>query len=64
MTQITQEKLFTPAEIAEKLGMTRENVYRMIKAGELHAIKLSPRRVRIPERSLEELLMERYSKEA
>jgi len=52
-------------EVAEMLGMSKGGVYRLIREGRLHAIKISPsaqsdmpapRRMRVPKAALDEFL--------
>jgi excisionase family DNA binding protein len=52
MTQLTQNKfaprLLTTREAAERLRVSHDTITRMIKRGELPAIRISQRIVRIP----------------
>jgi excisionase family DNA binding protein len=46
------EKHYTVVEASALLSIHPDNVYKMITAGEMHAVKFGPRRIRIPESSL------------
>ncbi len=48
------EKLYSVREVADLLSIHSDNVYNMIKRGEMYAIRLGPRRTRIPESALRE----------
>jgi excisionase family DNA binding protein len=41
-------RYLTPAEVADELRISPDTVYRLIAAGELAAIRVSPRILRIP----------------
>lgn len=53
------EKFFTPAEIAEKLGVHNVTIWRKIRSGELKAIAISKRDYRIAESDFAEYLTKR-----
>jgi excisionase family DNA binding protein len=47
------EKLFTPGDVAEHLGLCTRSIYDAIKAGDIKAVKLLGRRhLRIPQSEL------------
>lgn len=46
------ERHYTVQEAASLVCIHPDHVYKMIKAGEMHAVKFGPRRTRIPESSL------------
>jgi excisionase family DNA binding protein len=46
------EKHYTVQQVAGLLSIHRDNVYKMINAGDMGAVKFGPRRVRVPESSL------------
>ena len=49
-------KLLKPAEVCERLSVSPETMHRLIKRGELKAVKLGPRSTRIYADSVENLL--------
>jgi len=49
-------KLLTPQQVAKRLGVCRESVWRYIRKGKLKAIKLTPRNFRIDEKDLNQFL--------
>lgn len=53
------EKLYTPAEVAQYIGVTRETVYSMISRGQLDAFRFGRSR-RISEQQLKESMSRRY----
>ncbi len=46
---IQAQRLLTVGEVADKLHMTPDGVYKLIQRGKLEAVKLSERKTRIPE---------------
>ncbi len=48
-------EFFTPAEVAARLKVTRQAVYKWIEQGKLEAVRIE-RAVRIPRDSLEKLI--------
>jgi excisionase family DNA binding protein len=50
-----EQRLLTPKEVADRLRVSHDTVSRMIKRGELPAIRLSQRIVRIPVPAVERL---------
>ena len=51
------QKVYTPKQVAENLGCSLENVYRMIKYGQLKAFRISGRRnYRVTEDSLNDFI--------
>jgi excisionase family DNA binding protein len=42
-----ENQLYTPQQVALRLGLTRKTVYRMIASGRIHAIKFSRKAIRI-----------------
>lgn len=57
--RIDMEKLYTPAEVANYIGVTRETVYSMISRGQLDAFRFGRSR-RISEQQLKESMSRRY----
>jgi excisionase family DNA binding protein len=53
------EKHYTVQDVASLLSIHPDNVYKMIKDGEMRAVKFGPRRTRIPESSLRAWMEER-----
>jgi excisionase family DNA binding protein len=51
-------ELLRPVEVAGLLRVSRPQVYRLLAAGLLPAVRLGPRCLRIPRRALEERLRE------
>lgn len=52
------EEMLTPKVVAVRLNISVSNVYLLIKQGRLQANKLSRRAIRIPARSVSQLLKE------
>jgi excisionase family DNA binding protein len=50
------EDEYTPAEIADRLGVTRRTIYRWIKAGYLPSVKLGPKLVYVRQSALQRFL--------
>jgi len=50
------DKLLTPKQVANKLGVSEYTIWRYIKTGELKAIKLTKRNFRIEEKDLIQFL--------
>ena len=57
--RINMEKLYTPAEVAHHMGVTRETVYSMISRGQLDAFRFGRSR-RISEQQIRESMSRRY----
>ena len=57
--RINMEKLYTPAEVAHHMGVTRETVYSMISRGQLDAFRFGRSR-RISEQQIKESMNRRY----
>jgi len=55
-------KLLTPKQVANKLGVSEFTIWRYIKAGKLKAIKLTKRNFRIEEKDLMQFLNKRKTK--
>jgi len=55
-------KLLTPQQVAKRLGVCRESVWRYIRKGKLKAIKLSARNFRIEEKDLKRFLKKHKTK--
>ncbi len=53
------EKLYTPAEVANHMGVTSETVYSMISRGQLYAFRFGRSR-RISEQKIKDSLRRRY----
>ena len=49
-------RLLKIEQVAERLGVCRESVWRYIRKGKLKAIKLSPRNFRVDEKDLNRFL--------
>lgn len=52
-------KLLSPAQVAERLGVARLTVYRLISRGDLPSVHLSARAVRVTESDLEAFVADR-----
>lgn len=50
------DKLLTPKQVANKLGISEYTIWRYIKARKLKAIKLTKRNFRIEEKDLKDFL--------
>lgn len=48
------DQLLTVPQAAERLGISRIEAYQLVKAGEIPAKRLSPRRIRISELALQQ----------
>lgn len=57
--RINMEKLYTPAEVAHHMGVTRETVYSMISRGQLDAFRFGRSR-RISEQQIQDSMSRRY----
>jgi len=55
-------KLLTPKQVAERLGVCRESVWRYIRKGKLKAIKYTARNFRITEKDLNDFLKRHKTK--
>ena len=55
-TEETSGILKTPAQVARDLAVSKKKVYALIALGELEAIKIGPRGLRIPVDSLAQFL--------
>ena len=55
------EKLYTPAQVAERMGVTRETVYSQISRGTLEAYKFGRSR-RISEQQITDCLNTKYDR--
>jgi excisionase family DNA binding protein len=53
MSTYTADQLLTVAEVAERLEMTADGVYKLIQRGKLDAVRLSARKTRVSAQSLE-----------
>lgn len=56
------DKLFTPKQVANKLGVSEFTIWRYIKSGKLKAIKLTKRNFRIEEQDLIQFLKKHKTK--
>ena len=59
-------ELFPVARVAAALGCSRKRVYQLIEMGRLESLRLGPRGLRVPRRSLEDYVarqMERQKRE-
>ena len=52
------EQLLNVDEVSRHLGVSRQLVYAMIASGKLLAIQISPRKLRIPVKTLEKWILE------
>lgn len=53
----TPTKSYKPKEVAEKLGCTTENIYRLVKYGQLKAFYIGKKRnMRITDKDLQDFL--------
>ncbi|MBA3876443.1 MAG: hypothetical protein C0498_05820 [Anaerolinea sp.] len=50
------KSFYSPAEVAEMAGLHRSTILNYIRSGRLHAIKISARTYRIPNKSVIKLL--------
>jgi len=55
-------KLLTPKQVANKLGVSEYTIWRYIKAGKLKSIKLTKRNFRIEEKDLIQFLKKHKTK--
>jgi len=55
-------KLLTPKQVANKLGVSEYTIWRYIKVGKLKAIKLTKRNFRIEEKDLIQFLKKHKTK--
>jgi len=55
-------KLLTPKQVANKLGVSEFTIWRYINAGKLKAIKLTKRNFRIEEKDLNQFLKKHKTK--
>ncbi|MDE3134845.1 MAG: helix-turn-helix domain-containing protein, partial [Acidobacteriota bacterium] len=53
MATYTTDQLLTVADVAERLEMTNDGVYKLIQRGKLDAVRLSARKTRVSAQSLE-----------
>lgn len=56
------DKLLTPQQVAKRLGVCRESVWRYIRKGKLKAIKYTERNFRIDEKDLIQFLKKHKTK--
>jgi len=56
------DKLLTPKQVANKLGVSEFTIWRYIKAGKLKTIKLTKRNFRIEEKDLIQFLKRHKTK--
>ncbi|PIR89754.1 hypothetical protein COS93_01525 [bacterium (Candidatus Gribaldobacteria) CG07_land_8_20_14_0_80_33_18] len=56
------DKLLTPKQVANKLGVSEYTIWRYIKAGKLKSIKLTKRNFRIEEKDLIQFLKKHKTK--
>ncbi len=52
----TEDDVYTVAEVAKRLKVDRKQIYRLIQAGRLSAIRRGPRLYRIPSAAVDALL--------
>ena len=57
----TGDRLLSPQQVAERLGVSRQTVLRLVRRSELPAIRLSPGLLRVSEDALHEYLSGRRS---
>ena len=62
-TETKYLKFLTPDEIAERLAITKATVLRLIRRGELKALRISSRTLRISESAFEEFAAKRSSQD-
>lgn len=48
------DQWLTVPEVAKRLGIARQEAYNMVASGEIPAKRLSPRRIRISEKELQD----------
>ena len=56
------DKLLTPKQVANKLGVSEYTIWRYIKAGKLKSIKLTKRNFRIEEKDLIQFIKKHKTK--
>lgn len=56
MEMSVERKAYTAKEVAEMLGISKSNVYKMIKRRLLTAVPIGQKEIRIPRQSLEDYL--------
>ncbi|MGQ9512144.1 helix-turn-helix domain-containing protein [Thermodesulfitimonas sp.] len=56
-------KFYTAPEVAKILRVKKAYIYELVATGRLKAVRLSERRLRIPEESLKEYLLAEYTKQ-
>jgi excisionase family DNA binding protein len=50
------DSLLTPRDVASRIHASTRTVYRLVKAGHLESVQVSPRGMRIRERSVDQLV--------
>lgn len=60
MSSPTSPRMHSRDHVAEMLGVSRQTIDRLIRRGELHAIRLG-RRVLIPDDALDALISAKYA---
>lgn len=58
------DELLRVAEVARALKVSRKRVYQLVEEGDLLSLRLGPRLMRIPRRSLERLVQTKIREEA
>lgn len=60
LAQAARPRFLTPAEVADVMRVSTMTVYRLIKAGELGAVRVG-KSYRIPEEAVDRFLASRYT---
>lgn len=50
------ERFVKPSQVSAKLGLTKNQIYDLVITGELEAIRIGPRALRISEASLDQFI--------
>ncbi len=59
---IAADRLLTVPEVAERLQLTPDGVYKLIQRGKIEAVRLSERKTRVPEAALDRYITELQSR--
>jgi excisionase family DNA binding protein len=54
-------KMYSPEEVAQKLGVSRKTIHRRIQDGSIIAVRLSPKMLKIPESEVKRFILERQA---
>jgi excisionase family DNA binding protein len=59
---MTEKQFYSPEEVAEKLSLSRTQIYRYINSGKLKTHRFGKRAIRISEEDLQEFLKQHKKK--